>query len=41
MTCLPMLNRLTALGFQPWHVWPGFQDVTTTRLLQFDVILMH
>jgi hypothetical protein len=35
------LNRLSALGFQLWHVWPGFQDPATTRLLQFDAVLMR
>ena len=37
----PMMQRLTGLGFQLWHILPGFQDEDTVRMLQFDAILMR
>lgn len=41
LTYEPMLARLAAQGFQLWHLWPGFRDELTARMLQFDAVLMR
>ncbi len=32
-----LVNRLNALGFSIWGVWPGFYDPSNGRMLQVDV----
>jgi FkbM family methyltransferase len=36
---LEVLRKLTAMGFEPWSVEPGFEDPQSRRLLQMDVTM--
>jgi hypothetical protein len=37
----PLLERLRALGFCVWGIWPGFCDPASGRMLQVDAILFR
>jgi len=38
---LEILRDLTALGFEPWSIEPGFADLHSHRLLQMDATLFR
>jgi FkbM family methyltransferase len=37
----PLMDRLRAIGFSPWAIWPGFCDPASGRMLQVDVALFR
>lgn len=36
-----LLERLRALGFSIWAIWPGFQNPRSGRMLQVDAVLFR